>query len=309
MSAEVETMFYAGREVPWHGLGVQVENAPTSAEALKLAGLDWEVKQKEISLKGDDDSIPNYVANVRSTDDKVLGIVTKRYSIVQNKDAFEFTDNLIKGDVRYETAGSLYEGKKIWLLAKMPKTHLVGDDVEPYMCFTNTHDGSGAVTVCMTPIRVVCNNTLNIALSSAKRRWSVKHTGSISSKMYEAEECLGLAGRYMEELGTQAERLANKKVTDDEMKAILDELFPQNGDMSEREKTGMKKLRDGYMICYFAPDIAQYRNTAWGMINAMSDMVDHAEPLRKTKNYKANNFDRIVNGHYLLDKIVERVGV
>ena len=177
MAANVETMFYV-REKPWHGLGTCVEEAPTSADALRLAGLDWEVKQRNIQVCGGA-KIENFKANVRSSDGAVLGVVSDRYQIVQNAEAFSFTDELIGGDVRYETAGSLQNGKKIWLLARMPAQKIVGDDVEPYLCFSNTHDGSGSIRVCMTPIRVVCNNTLNLALNSAVRSWSTKHLSLI----------------------------------------------------------------------------------------------------------------------------------
>lgn len=130
----------------------------------------------------------NFFANVRSSDGAVLGVVSDRYQVVQNAEAFAFTDALIggEGQVHYETAGSLMGGRKIWLLAKLPDTEIVGDKTEPYLCFSNTHDGSGAIRVCMTPIRVVCNNTLNIALNGAKRAWSVRHTGDIQAKLQDS---------------------------------------------------------------------------------------------------------------------------
>jgi phage/plasmid-like protein (TIGR03299 family) len=162
MSANVETMFYV-KEKPWHGLGERVEDALNSKQALEKAGLDWKVLQKKVFVDGY--SVPQYKANVRSSDGKVLGIVSDKYKIVQNVDAFEFTDNIIGNgeiEVKYETAGSLASGKKIWLLAKMPTTTILGDDVEPYMVFTNTHDGSGSIRVAMTPVRVVCQNTLTM---------------------------------------------------------------------------------------------------------------------------------------------------
>ena len=196
MAANVETMMYV-REKPWHGLGTMVEEAPTSADALRLAGLDWTVDKKNIQVCGGA-KIANYKANVRSSDGAVLGVVTDRYKIVQNVEAFAFTDSLIDGEVHYETAGSLQGGKKIWLLAKLPDTEIVGDKTEPYLCFSNTHDGSGAIRVCMTPIRVVCNNTLNIALSGARRAWSVRHTGDIQTKLHEARMCLDMANKYMD---------------------------------------------------------------------------------------------------------------
>lgn len=253
MPALVETMMY-NRTVPWHGLGTKVEEAPTSADALRLAGLDWTVEQKNIQLCGGA-KIQNYKANVRSSDGQVLGIVGDRYKVIQNSDAFSFTDDIIGGDVHYETAGSLNGGKKIWLLAKLPETEIVGDKTEPYMCFSNTHDGSGAIRVCMTPVRVVCSNTLNLALDSAKRAWSVRHTGDLQSKMHEARVCLQMANAYMGALAKEADRLANTTVTRAQLDQILEELFPVDESSSHREKENVKKLKDEFMVCYFAPDM------------------------------------------------------
>lgn len=307
MAANVETMMYV-REKPWHGLGTEVSEAPTSSDALRLAGLDWEVQQKNIQVCGGS-KIENYKANVRSTDGAVLGVVSDSYKIVQNADAFSFTDELIGGDVRYETAGSLRGGKKIWLLAKMPERKIAGDAVEPYLCFSNTHDGTGAIRVCMTPIRVVCNNTLNLALNTAKRQWSARHMGNIEQKMQEARMCLQLADAYMDGLGDYADKLANKTINDEELDKILNEMFPVEENDSERKKTMAKKAKDEFMVCYWRPDIAQFLNTAWGVVNAMSDMVSHSEPLRNTANYRENNWGRIMDGHKMLDKLSSLVGV
>lgn len=304
MAANVETMMYV-RETPWHGLGTRVEEAPTSADALRLAGLDWTVDQRPVYAEGME--IKGYKANIRSSDNSCLGIVSDRYKVVQNADAFAFTDELIGGEVHYETAGSLNDGKKIWLLARLPETEICGDATEPYLCFSNTHDGSGAVRVCMTPVRVVCNNTLNLALNGATRSWSIRHMGNIDANMNEARSCLRMANRYMGTLAEEADHLANKTITDARLREILEELFPKNDDMTERQKKNIQTLRDEYMVCYFAPDIAKFRGTAWGAINAMSDMVTHNQPHRKTKNYRANNWNRIMGGHTLIDQMTAAV--
>ena len=301
MPACVETMFYV-REKPWHGLGTQVDEAPTSADALRLAGLDWKVERKPIQVCGGR-KVDNFFANVRSSDGAVLGVVSDRYQVVQNAEAFAFTDALIEGEVRYETAGSLMGGRKIWLLAKLPDREIVGDKTEPYLCFSNTHDGSGAIRVCMTPIRVVCNNTLNIALNGAKRAWSVRHTGDIQAKLHEARMCLDMANKYMDKLAVYADQMANKSITDEQIAKILDEMFPSTEEMSDREKRNAEKAREEYMICYFRPDIAQFLGTAWGALNAMSDMVGHSAPRRMTSNYQENNWGRIMDGHAMMDKM------
>ena len=130
MAANVETMMYV-REKPWHGLGVEVSEAPNSEDALRFAGLDWNVRQENV-FNSRGGIIKGFKANVRDSDDSVLGVVGDRYKVVQNRDAFKFTDELIGTDIRYETAGSLREGKQIWLLAKLPEQMIAGDAVEPY---------------------------------------------------------------------------------------------------------------------------------------------------------------------------------
>ena len=304
MSANVETMMYV-REKPWHGLGTRVAEAPTSFEAIRLAGLDWTVDQREIALLGENKPIKNALANVRSSDGAVLGLVSERYKIVQNYDAFAFTDVLIGGDVTYETAGSLNGGRKIWLLARMPKQKILDDDIEPYLCFTNTHDGTGAVRVLMTPIRVVCNNTLNLAISKAQRAWSVVHTGDIKQKIAEARETLDLANRYMSGLSEYAEKLTDVWVDEGRLQQVLDKVFRAEAAKTDREKETLKKRKDAYMTCYLAPDLVKYFGTAYGAVNAMADMVAHAAPARMTSNYAENNWGRIMAGHKLVDDMVE----
>ncbi len=304
MAANIETMFSV-REKPWHYEMTKdktkiLQEAPTSAEAIKLAGLDWSVEKKAV-YTGDSIEINGYFANTRNTDNKVLGIVTDRYKVVQNSEAFEFTDNLIGNDVHYETAGSLQGGKKIWLLAKMPETKVAGDVVEPYLCFTNSHDGTGAIKACMTPIRVVCNNTLNLALSTAKRMWSTGHKGNMEAKLAEAKYTLELAETYMYELDKKADDLANVSVSIKQIATILDELFPVKDTDSDIKKKNVAEAKNEYFKCYNAPDLDKFIGSAWGAINAMVDMADHAEPRRNTSNYSENNWGRIIDGHVMVD--------
>lgn len=205
MAAEVESMFYT-REKPWHGLGTRVDEAQISKDALRLSGLDWKVEQEPIYTE-EGVQIAGYQANIRDTDRKALGVVTDRYKVVQNTEAFSFTDALLGEGVRYETAGSLQGGRKVWLLAKLPHEQIIaGDRISPYLVFSNTHDGSGAVRVAITPIRVVCSNTLNLVFQTAKRSFSMIHTGDIEGKMKEAHDTLFLADRYIEHLGKEGER-------------------------------------------------------------------------------------------------------
>ena len=307
MAANVETMFYT-REKPWHGLGVRVEEAPASADALRMAGLDWEVQQESI-YTDTGDKIAGYKANVRSTDKKVLGVVTDRYKVIQNAEAFEFTDSLLGEGVRYETAGSLAEGRKVWLLARLPREYIIGGErISPYLVFSNSHDGSGAVRVAVTPVRVVCNNTLNLALNTAKRSWSMIHTGDIKGKIQEAKDTLFMAEEYMDNLGKEFERLRQIQMTDEQVREYIELLLPVEKNASITQLRNIKKLREDMASRYFdAPDLQTVGNNAYRFINAVSDFATHANPLRKTSNYKENLFARTVDGNPLIDRAYQMV--
>lgn len=295
MSANVETMFYAG-QTPWHSLGRHVESALSSADAIKMAGLDWKVQPQPIQVVGGG-VIEGMKANVRSSDNKVLGVVTDRYKVVQNEDAFAFTDILLGEGVRYETAGSLSNGKRVWLLAKMDTTKVCGDDVEPYLVFTNSHDGSGAVKVAVTPIRVVCQNTLTLALSSAKRTWSTRHCGDIQGKMDDAKKTLGFASAYVESLKEESEKLTQIVVLAPQFADFVMKMFPLKEDASERQVANIERQRKALAEIYnHKDDIQRFHGTAYGVLNAVADWMPHFVPARQTKNYQENNFMNIVDG-------------
>ena len=302
MAANVESMFYVRTE-PWHGLGTKVMEAPTSKDALQLAGLDWQVIQEPVFTESEE-LIKGYKVNMRDSDRQVLGVVTDRYKVVQNDEAFAFTDGLLGEGVRYETAGSLQNGRKVWLLARMPRDYIIaGEKISPYLVFSNTHDGSGAVRVAVTPIRVVCNNTLNLALDTAKRSWSMIHTGDIQEKIAEAKETLFLADNYMEALGKEFDVLRKKKLLDDEVRRYIEVLLPYEDGSTPQQAKNIQRLRDDMAKRYFdAPDLQGVGKNAYRFVNAVSDFATHADPLRRTANYKENMFLRTVEGNPLIDK-------
>ena len=307
MAANVESMFYV-RETPWHGLGTKVLEAPASKDALQLAGLDWRVLQEPI-YTAMEELVDGYKANVRDSDRKVLGVVTDRYRVIQNDEAFAFTDELLGAGVKYETAGSLQGGRKVWLLAHMPHEYIIsGERISPYLLFSNTHDGSGAIKVALTPIRVVCQNTLNLALANAKRSWSMIHTGDIKEKMQEAKDTLFLAENYMDELGKEFEALRMKKLTDKRVMEYIEILLPIEDGSTPQQEKNMKRLREDMKIRYFdAPDLQGVGKNAYRFVNAVSDFATHAEPLRRTANYKENLFSRTVDGNPMIDKAYQMV--
>ena len=307
MAANVETMFYT-RTKPWHGLGTMVEEAPTSREALEAAGLNWQVIQKNL-VTDSGIVVPGFKANLRETDQQVLGVVSDRYKVVQNEEAFAFTDALLGEGVTYETAGSLQNGRRTWILAKRPARYIIsGDEVTPYLVFMNSHDGSGSIKAAMTPIRVVCQNTLNLALSTAKRSWSTNHTGDIKGKMEDARYTLLYADQYMAELGKAIDKLNQQKLSDRQVLEYIDSLFPLIPNPSDQQIRNMQKMKEDMKVRYFdAPDLQHVGKNAYRFINAVSDFATHAKPLRERTGYKENLFARTVDGNAMIDRAYEMV--
>lgn len=305
MPHEVESMFSV-REKPWHYAMTKdatkiIQEAPNSQEALIAAGLDWTVQSNPIYTESGL-LIPGYKVNTRNTDNATLGVVSDRYKVVQNSEAFAFTDELIGEGCKYETAGSLRGGKTVWMLAQMPeKLNVVGDEVDPYICFSNTHDGSSSVRVMMTPVRVVCNNTLNLALNSATRAWSTRHIGDIDSKLEDAKQTLGLAQSYMKALDETGDYLANTRIDEEQIRQFLDTLFKVEEGSGDRAKANAEQAKTQFMACYFAPDIAKFQNTAWGVVNAASDFATHTEPKIKRANSDESRWANTMNGNIVID--------
>lgn len=307
MPANVETMFYT-RVAPWHGLGTCVETALTSEEALEKSGLNWTVNQCPIMTNALA-PIPGYKANLRETDGKVLGVVTDRYKVVQNSEAFAFTDALLGEGVCYETAGSLQEGRKIWLLAKLPDRYIIeGEQIEPYLVFSSSHDGNGSIKVAMTPVRVVCQNTLNIAISTAKRIWTTVHVGEMAAKLSEAHNTLLLAEKYMGKLGTEFSRLSKIKLSDNRVNEYIEILLPMDEEPTEIRSKNIMRIREDLKQRYFdAPDLRHIGKNAYRFICAVSDFATHARPIRETASYRENIFAKTIDGNPIIDKAYDMV--
>ena len=322
MPANIETMAYAKlaeRDVPWHGLGVPIDHAMTSAEALLMSGLNWNVFfapiEAVITLPG---SAPDAVATrklishrfatVRDKDLMCMGVVSEDYRIVQNSEAFAFTDALVGMGVKYETAGAIYNphtgSVKTFMLAKTDSVQVIGDTITPYCVFMNSFDGKSGMVAAMTPVRVVCQNTLTMALDGAQRSWMIKHVGDIQGKIEEAKRALGLMNDYVAGFPEAAEKLVAINLYDDEVKKFLDDLFPAplEGDTDKR-KENREYLKGVVMNRYTVPeDIQKFRGNAWGLYNAVSDAVTHMQPMRKTANWRSNRFLAVVDGHAIIQR-------
>jgi phage/plasmid-like protein (TIGR03299 family) len=295
---ENDWMFSGRGVVPWHEIGTVIEGVADSQQAIELAHLDWEVKQLPVYTSSNwAQPIPGFLANVREDTKETLGIVTDRYHVAQNKDVFAFADDLIgnnKVKCEYETAGSLWNGRRVYMLITMPKGRIVGDDYQPYLCLSNAHDGSSALQVFLTGIRVVCNNTLQAALNTAKRKIAIRHLSRMEMRKEEALSTMGAASKYYHDLEKFAEMLAGKKVN---LGKVLDKLYPPSKEMSPRQIKANKEVKDLIEnIFKRKDDLQNFRGTAWGAYQAIADYRSNAEPRRKTATYADAKMARFLDG-------------
>lgn len=314
MAHELESMFYVmgenGEGRPWHGLGTPVYECLTSEEAIVKAGLDWEVEKKEIFTKDGMTLseggvlvpsekmvvVPGHYAVVRKTDGCPLGVVGERYTPLQNRAAFAFFDEVVgTHDALYETAGSLRNGKIIWIMSKLPG-HVGWDEdpIEMWLVLSNAHDGSRQLFLMATPIRVVCMNTLNIAISSAAANVEVRHTSGIMDRIVDAREALGLTTMYFEQMGEVMKSLKEFRMTEEETKKYVYGLFPlkvknedkltgfedvMNVELGPRIKTYIEKVIE-LTETGKGTDIPGVKGSAYGAFNAAVEFADHWQPVK-----------------------------
>ena len=309
MSANVSYMFSGHNEVPWHKTNYTcIEGTATSEEALHLAHIDYDVVQEAV-FTAEGTAVDRYRFNRKSDDGTVIGLVTDRYQVVQNTEAFAFTDALIGKGCRYETAGALDNWRTVWMLAALEPKNIMGDTFNNYLVFKNSHDGKSAVKVCVTPVRVVCQNTLNCALSGAKRTFSMKHVGVIDKKLHQADEVLELSKNYLTQVEKAYYDLQKIKLSEYKVQQLIEQLFPYPTDenTTKRITDNIQGQRSQLLQCYAKDDLANFRGTGYGFVNAVSDWAGHATPLRETSGYYGNLFDKVTNGHPILDKAYELV--
>jgi len=242
MAHQIESMLYVGK-APWHGLGVALDNPPTVAEAIRLAGLDWQVVLKDLQLVETGQAV-DHKATVRATDGSVLGVVGPRYRPLQNADAFGwFQPFLENGEASIHTAGSLAEGRRVWILAKInraPSVIAPGDEVQKFILLSNSHDGTLAVRVGFTPVRVVCANTLAMAHNGdASKLVRIRHTAGARQTLEDVRSIMNAADQTFEQTADVYRQLARTPITGADLrkyvKTVLD-LPAEDKDLSTRNR-------------------------------------------------------------------------
>ncbi|HRO45883.1 DUF932 domain-containing protein [Agriterribacter sp.] len=285
--------FFSVKEKAWHGLGQIVKDYPTSAEALKFAGLDYEVTKEDIyttSYNSDGQAmdfnkrVKTHFATMRPDTGDVLGIVGKDYEIVQNRDAFSFFDAIVGGDgIQYETAGALGKGERIFITAKLPGYIKVGSDdlIEKYLFLTTSHDGFGSITAAFTPTRIVCNNTLNVALRNCSNRIKIRHTAGAKERLETAHKIMGISSKLTEQMEQIFNQWSKVRVTDPDLKKLIQlamvpnrEVLHDIQDGKDNElSTCFKNICDNaFNYAQSAPSqqLATTRGTLFGVYNAVT---------------------------------------
>lgn len=288
-------MAYFG-EKPWHGLGTEVEGLMTAVEALEAAGLNWQVVKMPLFFhaNGQDIITPDSFATVRTDIFVPLGTVGNRYNPMQNTQAFNFMDSLVgTKEAKYETVGALGKGETVWLLARIPENVSVNgrEEIEKYLLLSNSHNGHTSLTVQWTPVRVVCQNTLAVAILNHGRRFSAKHTINLDNKLDTAQKMLGFANKYFEEFIKEAEKLLLIKPNQDQLENYFGKLYTVETDvvkellLDRRVPKGEleRHVYNSYELYLhgMGNDVEPAKGTAWALFNGITDYLDHAVPTSK----------------------------
>ena len=296
---KVSSIFEADRQPIYNNLGVDISSAVDSATAIKLAGLDWNIIQSPVQVV-DGNVIDGLYANIREDTGDVLGVVTQRYKVCQNTEAFSFVDNLLGNGVHYQTAGCLKDGKRVWMLAKMEDGNdykLSGDECMPYLMFTGDNTGKGGIRVCCTVTRVWCQNSLNLALKNAQRCWNVTHSGNLQMKLEQARETLNLTSRYLGALKEEVDIQTQIVIDPRFMTNFAQMLFPYKDDDSNIIKSRAEENRANLVGIYEnMSDIKKYRGTKYGAVLALSDFASHVAPARNTASFAENRMLSMFTG-------------
>jgi phage/plasmid-like protein (TIGR03299 family) len=277
--------FASLREPAWHGLGTVIDEPVSTGEMLDLAHLSgWNVRLEAVDLPGR--SHKDYFATVRTNpfdgESDVLGVVGERYKVLQNEELFQFGDNLLDGG-RWETAGSIKNGTVVFgSLALNRNTELDpkgrGDKVNNYLLVHTSHDGSLAIQASVTPVRVVCQNTLNMAVGSngkrAKQSFRIRHTQTVHGKVQAAREALGLANQYLDEFDKAAAEMIAKEISDKTFFDIINAVYPKPEENAKGALTKWENKIDVLNDIYNGPTCENIKGTAWGAYNALTERLD-----------------------------------
>jgi phage/plasmid-like protein (TIGR03299 family) len=322
--------FFSVKEKAWHGLGTIIADYPTSAEAIKHAGLDFAVEKRPLfTVNGENYEIfkdpetdeymnafepnilvPNYYTTMRTDTDEILGVVGKDYHVVQNVDAFSFFDSIVGGKdgILYETAGALGNGERIFITAKLPEYIRVGksDFIEQFLFLTTSHDGFGSITASFTPIRICCQNTLNAALKTQTGAVKIRHTANAHERLKQAHQLLGITNQLSGEMEQLFNHWSKVKITDKQVKKLVQMALAPNKETLDNIKKGRQDEFSSVfnnmvdkVLEYSATSPTQQLDTTKGtLFGTYNSVTGYFQNVKNFKNDEAK-FNSIMSGSAL----------
>lgn len=297
MSHQVEQMFSV-KETPWHGLGRIIQEAPTAEEAIKLAGLDWQVVEQPIFRAEEGEAyklIPSHKSVVRASDNSTLGVVSQKFTPLQNSEAFEFFNPFIEsGLATFETAGSLRNGKTVWVLARLNKAPIEvgkGDAVNKFLMLSNSHDGTMAVRTGFTPIRVVCANTLAMSHDAKQSKLlRIMHSKQVKMRLDAVQQIVNAADAKFEATAEQYRKLAKSDVDQKALKSYVEVVYGFSAVEDERRAMAKDRITQDITRLFETgrgQDLKGAKGTLWGLYNAVTEHLSYE--YGKTQDSRLNN--------------------
>ena len=299
---------YVDRTTTWHAIGKSVEECKDLEGVLRASGLDYEVKKIPVFAQDPVSKVvcpvPKRFVTTRMTDGHFYDVVSDKFEIVQNREAFDFV-NYMGEDLQFEKAGETENGM-IYIIAKLPEVNILGDAFVPHVIFRNGFTGKVKITAAICPLRLVCQNQFNFAFRNAQNSTTIRHVRNAHDKLEEAKEVLKMSADYMGELNAMAQQYVGIKLSEKDLDRVLDNMFPivDPENMNAFKRHQLEEQREKFKSAYLADDNYHFRGTAWGMINAYTDFITHRAPAGKTSTKEEGKFMMVTFHPGLMNAII-----
>lgn len=289
---------YVDRTTTWHAIGKTVEECKDLESVLRASKLDYTVVKEPVFARPDINgqpsnlliTIPNRFVTMRENDRHMYDIVSDKFEIVQNREAFDFV-NYMGEDLQFEKAGETENGM-VYIIAKLPEVNILGDAFVPHVIFRNGFTGKVKITAAICPLRLVCQNQFNFAFKHTQNSTTIRHVRNAHDKLEEAKEVLKMSADYMAELNDMAQQYVGIKLSEKDLDIVLNNMFPivDPESMNAFKRHQLEEQREKFKLAYLADDNSNFRGTAWGLINAYTDFITHRAPAGKTSTKEEGKF-------------------
>ena len=290
------------REATWSRVGTDISAESSVDQILRAAGLDYTVIKQPIFLENGI-QIPDKMATVKEETGKYIGVVSNKYQIYQNDEAFGFIDSI--PDIQFVKAGETHTGM-VYIIGKLPSVHVLNDEFTPHVIFQTSHNGLFQIRATICPLRMVCQNQFALSFARMRNTISIHHSSQMRGKVAQAKELLADTAVYMNGFTNTAEELAMLKITDSDFYSICDAFFDSTKEITERQKKAISTNKELVRACYRADDNANFVGTAWGVVNAFTDLETH-KPRKQTKTASDSAFTAVTFDTTTLAKLMSIV--